>query len=111
VALNAPRTIPYAFRVVEYDGAAWLFDDSSRTFICSFQPTIFMEPLYPLALTDEEHEEWYMSHPDADYFDARTIERLPSVPVPLWEDDITPDVEEKIAWDTAREAAQANHLL
>ena len=32
--LNAPREIPYAFRVVAFDEWVWLYDDSERSFIC-----------------------------------------------------------------------------
>lgn len=120
MALNDPRTIPYAFRVVELDGWVWLYDDSSRTYICSPTPTIFMEPLYPCPVppageewTDEQyeraHSDAYDSVPEADYWGADTIERLESIAIDnLDPDDTAPDTDEKTAWDAAREEANAN---
>jgi len=104
MALNDPRTIPYAFRVVEIDGEVYLYDDSSRTYCCSATPAIFVEHLY--GLTEEWAEDPYYFDPS--YFDARTIERLESIPVPV---DCPADMTEEEAWDAAREEARGNCLI
>ncbi|NBT36216.1 MAG: hypothetical protein EBT03_11910 [Betaproteobacteria bacterium] len=104
MALNDPRTIPYAFRVVEIDGIVWLYDDSERTYICSAVPCIFAEPLY--AVNDEE-----MELPRGDYWVANDIERRESFPVPIDPEFSGPQVPYKDAWDAAVEAANANHII
>lgn len=122
MALNQPRSIPYAFRVCEFDGWVWLYDDSSRTFIASLTPTIFVEPLYPvpsppegIEWTDEQREAAYMdaydSVPDSDYYEARFIERFSWVAIPLNDDEEAADWSEdgeRIAWDSARDSAVSN---
>jgi hypothetical protein len=104
--LNAPRTIPYAFRVVAIYEWAWLYDDSERTFICDTDPKIFMEPLY--ALEEGDHE---ASPPESNYFHAHSIEKLENFPVPLDGEYVASDVSETDAWDSAREEAQGNCII
>jgi hypothetical protein len=89
----------------------WLYDDSTRTYICSAQPNLWLEPLYPCApegLTEEEREQYdadaYDCPPKPDYRDAGTIGSLPSVAI----FDAEIDTPEKEAWDAAREEAEAN---
>jgi hypothetical protein len=103
--LNAPREIPYAFRVVAFDEWVWLYDDSERSFICDTAPKVFMEPLYTL---EDEDPRVYR---DANYFHARSIEKLETFPVPLGDEDTAIDVPRKDAWDAAREEAQGNCLV
>jgi hypothetical protein len=105
--LNEPRSIPYAFRVVEIDDIVWLYDDSERTHLCSAQKSIWAEPLYSTG----EDTDGLVDGIDPAYFDARTIEALVSMPVRLDDEYTGPQVSETEAWDAAREAAHANHLL
>ena len=105
--LNAPRTVPYAFHVVEIDDWAWLFDDSERTYVCSAQPMIWAEPLYSVDCRrecDRDHE-----YPDPGYFAESA--KTGAVPIPIDPDDSAPDVPRDQAWDAAREEAQANHRI
>ena len=94
------------------------YDDSARTFPCTFIPHIYAEPLYFTPTQEEEgNEEFECSGsyenplPDGSLFRAQTIEALDSVNVELYDDDIEPDIEEIDAWETAREEAQANHYI
>ncbi len=104
--LNAPRVHPYEFRVVAFDDWVWLYDDSERTYICDQVPKILLEPLY--SMLDDEPE--YI--PETDYWDAREVEKLDSIAIDnLHPDDTAPDVEEREAWDAAREEAQGNHRI
>jgi hypothetical protein len=107
--LNAPRTIPYDFKVVAVDGWVWLYDDSERTYICSATPTVFMEALYPQNESEDGHE--YAQCPDPNYFDARDISKLESVSLELKAEEVTPDIEHDEAWDMAREEAHANYRI
>ena len=102
--LNAPRDLPFAFRVVAFDGVAWLYDDSSRTYPCTATPHIYMEPLYAIG-----HEDVYL--PDAGLFRACDIESRPSHEVPLDSEYTAIDAAPVSAWDAAREEAQANCLI
>jgi hypothetical protein len=99
--LNAPREIPYQFKVFELDGWVWLFDDSERTYICSSSPSIWAEPVYALA---GEVEDWT---PDADYFspDDSAVHRAKLIA------EWPAETPEKEAWDEAREDACANHRI
>ena len=106
MALNDPREIPYEFRVVAFDDWAWLYDNSERTFICDTWPKIYMEALY--ALEEGEHE---LYPPEPNYFHAHSIEALESFPLELESEEVRADVERQEAWDTAREEANANHVL
>jgi len=101
MALNAPRTIPFAFRAVEIDGWVWLFDDSERTYICSASPNIWAEPLYPV-----DGDDW--DYPESDYFGASNPAFAKAVEVPVAFDA---DADSTEAWDEAREEANANHVL
>jgi len=103
--LNAPRDLPFAFKVFELEGFAWIFDDSERTYICSQIPNVWAEPLYPLNHEDPEY--W----PGPDYFGARMVEGLELFPVPMGEDEVAPDTDKQEAWDDAREEACANQLI
>lgn len=99
--LNGPRTVPYDFKVFSMDGVVWLYDNSSRHFLCSAQAMIWAEPLY-----------WWEPEcddilPDADYFDASGIEGFGPVDIASY----PADVSEKEAWNDAREDAHANHRL
>ena len=111
MALNDPRTIPFAFRVVALDGCVWLYDDSSRTYACSSSPLIWAEPLYTLDLDEDDDGAELL--PDPNYWAASTIEQLDSEPLDLDldPDDISPDTCERYAWDAAREAAHADHRI
>lgn len=104
--LNAPRTIPYDFRVFELDGWVWLYDESERTYICSAQPMIFAEPLYAL---DEDDEEDAV---DADYWHEKAvIGAKKNVSLKMDAEYVAPDVPYKEAWESAMEEAQANHRI
>jgi hypothetical protein len=102
--LNAPREIPYDFRVTEKDGWAWLFDDSSRTYACSATPLIYCEALYAV----DEDDDWDGTYPDPGYWAASDIDvkSAPKVPV-----SCAHGVPRQDAWDLASEEAQANCLL
>ena len=104
MALNEPRTIPYDFKVVEIDDEVYLYDDSSRTYCCSVTPAIFVEHLY--GLTEEWAEDPY--YLDGSYFDARVIEKLESISVPV---ECPADMDEQEAWEAARDEAKGNHLI
>ena len=108
--LNAPRETPYDFRVFESEGIVWLFDNSSRTYICSQTPNIWAEPLY---WSDGECDEML---PEADYFSVSRGDTLPwdtcgvgnrHEPSGIWDESVS----EKEAWDDAREEANANHRI
>lgn len=103
--LNQPRTIPYSFKVFEYEGIVWLYDDSSRTYICSAQPSIWAEPCYWI---DGECDERL---PEPDYFDSGIPGKCPSANLRADREEYRWDVSESEAWDCAREEAHANHLL
>jgi hypothetical protein len=134
--LNAPRTVPYKFQVVEFDGIAWLFDNSTRTYICDRVPKILMEPLYATCPSEDQEcpkclagtigyengeavcrgecgSTWVedISGLEPDYFGEFSIHGLTCYHVPLDDEYITPDIDEKEAWDDAREEAHANHLI
>lgn len=103
MALNTPRTINYQFKVFEFDGFVWLFDDSARTYLCSSEPTVFAEPLYMLDSVDGMDD-----LPDPTYFTADRI----VYPISIQKDeDFASDIPENIAWATAREIAHANYLI
>ena len=104
MALNAPRTIPFDFRVVEWDGWIWLFDDSERTYICSAQPMIWIAPLYPVEQDDDSGFEY----PDPDYISASDEAFAKAGKVPV---EFGADADSTEAWDDAREEANANYLL
>lgn len=134
--LNAPREVPYDFKVVELEGVAWLYDNSERTFIASANPTIWMEPLYSTCPAEDDQcprclngtigyeygearcrgecgstwvEDIHGIEPN--YWGASSIEKLTAYDVPLESDEISASVPEKEAWDAAREEANANHLV
>ena len=96
--LNAPREIPYVFKVVEIDGWVWLYDDSEYTYLCTSTPALFAEPLYPV--NGDDMDDW----PDAGYFDVGFVALREPVEVGSWPFD----TEHKEAWDEAREDAQGN---
>ena len=100
--LNAPRDVPYEFRVVEIEGWVWIYDDSERTYICSFVPMIWAEPIYPMDRADDGYD-W----PESDYWEARKVEGLHSESV----DTYSVEVDREEAWDDAREEACANCRL
>ena len=116
--LNEKRKIPYAFRVAEHEGWAWLFDDSSRTFICSQDPMIWAEPLYYLGDDEAPGFNYATCTPEPDYHHARGStgwEHKEMRPVlhrvngslQTWGEEVP----EEEAWDEAREEAHANHVL
>lgn len=105
--LNAPREIPYEFKVFELDEVVWLFDESSRSFPCTAVPHIYAEPLY---WTNQDYDGEPMPL-DGSLFRARDVEKLASQSVELWDEDISPDIPDQEAWDSAREEAQANHYI
>lgn len=109
--LNAPREVPYAFRVVEIDGWVWLYDNSERTYICSQVPNVYAEALYPTADGDEANADAYDSRPNDDYFTVAQVEALPSFPVPARDEDTAAGVDPRSAWDSARDEAQSNCLI
>lgn len=99
--LNAPRAIPFDFRVFALDGVAWLYDDSSRSYPCTATPHVYAEPLYWL---DGDCDEVL---PDGALFTASIVEALDTVPIDM-DDDVAIETEEQAAWDAAREEACAN---
>jgi hypothetical protein len=108
--MNGPRSLPYAFRVVEVLGWAWLYDNSSRTFCCTSTPSVYAEALYPI---EDEVDEW-AAPPDSAYFEVSRFcdEGLKgSVSIELDDEYTAPEAEEKDAWDAARDEASANHRL
>jgi hypothetical protein len=105
MALNQPRAgLPYDFRAVAFGNAVWLYDNSSRTFCCSTQPAVWLEPLYWL---DGECDDLL---PECGYWGAADVERYESAPVPVADDDNWDDCDSD-AWDAAREEAHANYPL
>lgn len=44
----------YDFRVIQYDGFAWLVDLSVKHYLCSSQPTAYLEPLYSMGQDDDD---------------------------------------------------------
>ena len=106
--LNAPREIPYDFHVVKFDCFVWLYDESQRTYICSATPMIYVEALYWDGPEDEEPD----NHPDPTYIGESTLalgkalDQVEKVPV-----ECPFDMDEKEAWDVAREEANANCLI
>ena len=134
--LNAPREIPYEFRVVLHDFVVWLYDDSERTYCCTATPSVWMEALYHFlpeegaecpgcksgtisynedrdeaACTGECGSIWGLELPDPDYFSEGALQSEQNRAVPLAPDEVAFDVPKKDAWDSAREAANANHLI
>jgi len=108
MALNDPRTIPYKFRVFEYEHIAWLVDLSEHQFPCTATPHVYCEPLY--YLDDDGRCEDVM--PDAglftlDHMHALVLHELDWLD-PGW---TTAETDETDAWDVAREEANANHLI
>tara|TARA_Y100001973_G_scaffold106608_1_gene185737 strand:- start:1638 stop:1961 length:324 start_codon:yes stop_codon:yes gene_type:complete len=104
--LNAPREIPYDFRVVEYCNVAWILDWSELTYPCTPIPHIYMEPLYATVGNGDDD---YLG--DGTLFLKSDIEPLELVVVPMDDEDIAPDIPPDNAWDAAREEAMANHLI
>lgn len=100
MALNAPRTIPYDFKVFEMEGVVWLFDDSSRHYLCSAQAMIWADTLYWL---DDDCDDDLL---DGEYFDPDVVKEAKTVP-----GEYPFDMSEEEAWQNAREEANANHLL
>jgi len=103
--LNAPREIPYAFHVVAFDGEACLVDDSSRSYPCTAVPHVYFEPLYVLEPDDDE-DIFELREPGL--LLQRDYDHLPREPLLL---DLGAEVSEGEAWDEAREAAHANHVM
>ncbi len=101
--LNEPRTIPYDFRVIAWEGVAWLLDNSTRTYICSAEPMAYIEPLYWL---DNECDEIL---PEETYIPIRDLPNDNDMPKVYGEWGA--EVEEKEAWDEARESACANCVI
>ena len=101
--LNAPRTLPYSFKVTEIEGWCWLYDDSTRTYACSTTPLVWCEPLYFIAQDDSN-----TSFPDPGYWQASDVAKRKSEEVPV---SIGAECAEKAAWDEARDEAGANWLL
>lgn len=99
--LNAPRTIPYSFKVVELEGIVWLFDDSSRWFPCTATPHIYGEPLYSIADSEDD-----LSWLDVALFTEEIVAKAKQV-----RGEYPADMSEKDAWEAAREEAHANHIL
>ena len=103
--LNAPREVPYEFRVVAFDNWCWLYDASERTYACSATPLHTLEPLYPL------FDDCDGSYPDPIMVSEATIEALDTRPVPLDSEYTAANVSEDDAWEAAREEAQGNCIL
>jgi len=108
MALNDPRTQDYNFKVFEDWGWVWLFDDSERTYPCTFRPHIWAEALYPIAYTEEEYDELVDCWPDGGYYLASEVEQMETVEAVVI--DHTEETD-KTAWDDAREEANANHRI
>ena len=107
MALNDPREIDYQFKVVAFDEWVWLFDDSSRAYLCEARPSIYMEALYPFADNEERYEELMDYHPDPIYMHASDKVFKGAVEVDTW----PMDLDEEEARDEAREEANANCRL
>lgn len=103
--LNAPRTIPYEFRVFELDEWVWLYDESERTYICSAVPMIFAEPLYTLSEDGDD------SPPDGDYFSETTVRAQKNVGIKLDREWTAPEVPYREAWENAFEEASINRRI
>ena len=101
--LNAARELPYDFRVFELDGLVWLVDWSERTYPCSTRPHCFCEAIYDLDGEDYDHDPAYLL--------SSELEGLELIELHLDPDDVAPDMDEREAWDTAREEAHANHRI
>ena len=65
--LNGPREINYSFKLCFWDGWAFLFDDSERTYLCSTQPSIYAVPVWKEGLTPWETEDLIGSSPELCY--------------------------------------------
>lgn len=107
MTLNDPRAIDYAFKVVVFDEWVWLFDDSSRTYLCEARPSIYMEALHPFTDSEERDEELMYDHPDPTYLHASDGVFKDAVSVDTW----PMDLDEEEAWNEAREEANGNHRL
>lgn len=103
--LNLPRDIPYDFRVFELHGVVWLLDNSSRTYLCSPEPSVYAEPLYRIDDDDDDL-------PEAGYWTVRALkvddspEKFPKIEI-----DAQIDTPEREAWQDAREEACANSRI
>ena len=98
--MNEPRKIDYEFKVFLWERWVWLFDDSERTYTCSITPLIYAYPLYSI--------DWDTDYPpEPTYFGQETIDSSEQ------EDVMTIEFSEenKDAWDTAMEEAQANRRV
>ena len=109
--LNQPREIDWDFRALLWEGWVWLYDESSRTYVCSMTPSIYVYPLYPVKVEDDGYP------PEPTYIDARSLSEFDTEPVIAlshcaWEDEgITNEQAENEAWATAMEEAYANHPI
>jgi hypothetical protein len=115
--MNEPRTLPYAFRVFEFAGGVYLYDDSVRSFPCTAVPHIAAEELYGLCNCGDEDGDCGdvvccrcnngVREGDA-LFLARDVEGRESFPIELDDEYAAAAVPEGVAWDAAREEANAN---
>jgi len=97
--LNAPREIPYDFHTVEFDEIIYLFDNSVDTYICSQVKHVFLEPI-----CSSDREE--LGSNIGDYWTRKTVEEFKLIPLKMEDEDITSDVEDWRAWESARDAAR-----
>lgn len=114
--LNAPREIPYEFRVFRLDSYVWLFDASSRSFPCTAVPHIYAEPLYGICeeICDDPDEctgDCLTLPETSGLFLARDVEKRESFAVELDDEYTNPKADEREAWEVAREEANANHRI
>lgn len=103
--LNAKRELPYNFKVFEMDGAVYLFDDSSREYPCTPQPHVYIEALYWVDGECEEPCDY------TGYLLERDFATIATTSLELDPEDVTPDIEDRVAWDTARDEAHCNHYI
>jgi len=99
------RTLPYRFRVFEYDETVWLYDANERMHPCTAVPHYDAVPLYDTGQGDG------MTQREPGMFLAKNVDRYTSVAVELHDEEVAPDVPRPAAWDAAREEANANHYL
>jgi hypothetical protein len=122
--LNAPRTIDYEFRVFEHDDWVWLYDESARSYPCTAQPHIDAEPLYPAYSRIDDCDErtaaceaaYDEAPPEPGLFLVGRPTGTFAQPTPAMKGSLLVmtlpfDMDEREAWDEAREDAQGNCLI
>jgi hypothetical protein len=134
--LNAKRTIPYDFHVVEFDHEAVLIDASEHIYPCSTRPHFDFESLYELipsegdvcwrdgcegVIEEDEWEDPFCPVCEGDYDGlsklspgmllVSAMDMSKAIKVEMDDEDVAPDVPREEAWEMARDDAQSNHYL